>query len=134
MFHFPSRVCCRWFRNRRVVTEIPSRSLRKRLRRRLVDEDVGDELFMPTNTIPIPIIVNIVIMFSYIAIGAFIFSKWEGWDVASGAYFSFITLLTIGFGDMVTLEKYTVKRRNPDAQNPESAEIRTARCSDFEQI
>ena len=96
-----SRVCCRWFRNRRVVTEIPSRSLRKRLRRRLVDEDVGDELFMPTNTIPIPIIVNIVIMFSYIAIGAFIFSTWEGWDVASGAYFSFITLLTIGFGDMV---------------------------------
>jgi hypothetical protein len=71
------------------------------LRRRLVDEEVGDEYFMPTNTIPIPIIVNIVIMFSYIAIGAFVFSNWEEWDVASGAYFSFITLLTIGFGDLV---------------------------------
>jgi hypothetical protein len=77
------------------------------LRRRLVDEEVGDEYFMPTNTIPIPIIVNIVIMFSYIAIGAFVFSDWEEWDVASGAYFSFITLLTIGFGDLV---KKTLKK------------------------
>ncbi len=60
---------------------------------------------MPTNSIPIPIIVNVVIMFSYIAIGAFIFTDWEGWDsVASGAYFAFITLLTIGFGDMVIIQ------------------------------
>ena len=53
---YHSRVCCRWFRNRRVEMEIPSRVMQKKLRRRLVDEDVGDEYFMPTNTIPIPII------------------------------------------------------------------------------
>jgi Ion channel len=26
----------------------------------------------------------------------------KGWDITSGAYFSFITLLTIGFGDYVS--------------------------------
>ena len=52
--------------------------MQRRLRRRLVDEDVGDVNFMPTNTIPIPIIVNVVIMFSYIAVGAFVFAQWEG--------------------------------------------------------
>jgi hypothetical protein len=104
--------------------EIPSRIMRKRLRRRLVrkvilfgleknpfwekiqvDENVGDELFMPTNTIPIPIIVNVVIMCAYIAFGAFILSGWEEWDLPSAVYFAFVTLLTIGFGDYVRPDK-----------------------------
>lgn len=54
---------------------------------------------MPTSSIPIPIIVSIVIIVLYIGIGAFVFSQWEGWDLATAAYFSFITLTTIGFGD-----------------------------------
>ena len=41
-----SRVCCRWFRSRRIKSEIPSRPMRKLLRRRLIDEDVGDESYM----------------------------------------------------------------------------------------
>ena len=37
----------------------------------------------------------------YIFGGAALFNKWEGWDLASSCYFTFITLTTIGFGDMV---------------------------------
>jgi hypothetical protein len=70
-----------------------------------VDENVGDEYFMPTNSIPIPIIVNVVIMFAYIAFGAFILSGWEEWDLPTADYFAFITLLTIGFGDYVHFNK-----------------------------
>ena len=55
-----SRCCCRWFRSERLKSEIPSRTMRKKLRRRLIDEEVGDELYMPTDSIGIPIIVNIV--------------------------------------------------------------------------
>lgn len=60
---------------------------------------------MPTNTIPIPIIVNVVIMFAYIAFGAFFLSGWEEWDLPTAVYFAFITLLTIGFGDYVNFYK-----------------------------
>ncbi len=60
---------------------------------------------MPTNTIPIPIIVNVVIMCAYIAFGAFILSGWEEWDLPSAVYFAFVTLLTIGFGDYVRPDK-----------------------------
>ncbi len=34
-------------------------------------------------------------------LGATIFSQWESWSFLEGAYFSFITLTTIGFGDFV---------------------------------
>ena len=53
-----SRVLCRWFRARRKNTEIPSLLRQKLLRERLVDEIVGEESFMPTENIGIPIIVR----------------------------------------------------------------------------
>ena len=34
-------------------------------------------------------------------LGAVIFSNWEDWSLSSAGYFSFVTLTTIGFGDMV---------------------------------
>lgn len=37
----------------------------------------------------------------YICFGATLFSFWEKWSFLDGAYFSFITLSTIGFGDFV---------------------------------
>ena len=37
----------------------------------------------------------------YIGFGAYIFREWEGWSWLDSSYFSFITLTTIGFGDMV---------------------------------
>ena len=40
--------------------------MRKKLRRRLVDEEIGEEVFMPTSSIPIPIVVSVVILFMYV--------------------------------------------------------------------
>jgi hypothetical protein len=37
----------------------------------------------------------------YLLAGSFLFSTWEGWSYIDGAYFSFITFTTIGFGDLV---------------------------------
>jgi hypothetical protein len=70
-----SRCCCRWFRSERLNSEIPSRTLRKKLRRRLIDEEVGDESYMPTNYVSVPIILNVVILFGYLFLGALVRSK-----------------------------------------------------------
>ena len=37
----------------------------------------------------------------YILLGAAIFGVWERWPAMDAAYFCFVTISTIGFGDMV---------------------------------
>jgi hypothetical protein len=44
---------------------------------------------------------SLAVMIGYICGGAIIFGEWEGWNFLDGFYFCFITLSTIGFGDMV---------------------------------
>jgi len=45
--------------------------------------------------------VALVIMFAYIALGALVYVEWEDWPLVDAVYFTFITLTTIGFGDLV---------------------------------
>lgn len=49
----------------------------------------------------VPIIINLTLLELYIMLGAVLFSYWEGWDLTSASYFTFITLSTVGYGDMV---------------------------------
>lgn len=50
----------------------------------------------------VPIYVSLMVLASYIIIGAILFTIWEDeWDFLIGSYFCFITLTTIGFGDYV---------------------------------
>ncbi len=49
----------------------------------------------------VPVLPVLAFVFAYIMAGAVLFSLLEGWSFLEGAYFSFITLTTIGFGDYV---------------------------------
>ncbi|CDW57631.1 TWiK family of potassium channels protein 7 [Trichuris trichiura] len=49
----------------------------------------------------VPVSVGILTVVLFILGGAVLFAVWENWNVFDGAYFSFVTLTTIGFGDMV---------------------------------
>ena len=70
--YLSSRCCCRWFRSKRLESEIPSRTLRKKYKRRLIDEEVGIETYMPTDRISVPMIISVVVIFGYVAIGSFV--------------------------------------------------------------
>jgi hypothetical protein len=43
----------------------------------------------------------ILFLLTYIAAGAYLFTLWEDWSFFEGFYFCFITMTTIGFGDLV---------------------------------
>ena len=46
---------------------------------------------MPTDDIAIPVTVTIIIMGLYIVGGAVLFSEWEGWDMVTSIYFTWVT-------------------------------------------
>ncbi|XP_063622318.1 uncharacterized protein LOC134794435 [Cydia splendana] len=50
---------------------------------------------------PVPIWLCVFLVASYIVLGTFLFQQWEDWNYLDSAYFCFITLTTIGFGDFV---------------------------------
>ena len=49
-----------------------------------------------------------------IAGGAAVFSQYEGWDYFDSVYYCFVTLTTIGFGDMVALQKDNALNEKPE--------------------
>ncbi|KAF8572402.1 hypothetical protein P879_00440 [Paragonimus westermani] len=51
--------------------------------------------------VTVPISLTVFMMTVYILIGATVFTFWESEDYVKWAYFCFITLSTIGFGDIV---------------------------------
>lgn len=55
---------------------------------------------------------------SYIIGGAFLFEQQEKWEFFNSAYFCFITLTTIGFGDYV-----------PEQREGDDQKLNTAICS-----
>ncbi|PNF39335.1 hypothetical protein B7P43_G01519 [Cryptotermes secundus] len=56
-------------------------------------------------SVTVPITLCLAIMVGYICFGAVLFSEWEGWNFLDSSYFCFISLSTIGFGDIVPGER-----------------------------
>ncbi|KAI8123853.1 hypothetical protein FF38_12351 [Lucilia cuprina] len=54
----------------------------------------------------VPIIVVLFILVFYVCLGTVIFALWENWSLIDGAYFCFVTLTTIGYGDFVPLKTF----------------------------
>ena len=55
----------------------------------------------PKEVIQVPTSLCLLLIAAYIFAGSVLFSEWEDWDFLTGSYFCFITLSTIGFGDIV---------------------------------
>ncbi|GAA49400.1 potassium channel subfamily K member 18 [Clonorchis sinensis] len=61
--------------------------------------------------VAVPISLTLCMMAVYIVVGATVFTFWEEKDFISSSYFCFVTLSTIGFGDIVP--GTTVNSQNP---------------------
>ncbi|XP_028040371.1 uncharacterized protein LOC114250619 [Bombyx mandarina] len=71
---------------------------------------------------PVPIWLCVFLVASYIVAGTFLFKQWEGWAYLDAAYFCFITLTTIGFGDFVPAQ-------GQEVDDPAAAVHSIALCS-----
>lgn len=56
---------------------------------------------MGSEKVHVPITLTLAILIAYVLGGGILFSQWEDWPYLDGAYFCFISLSTIGFGDLV---------------------------------
>ena len=64
------------------------------------EEEVIDE-DDDCSKVTVPIYICLILIGGYLFAGSALFSFWEGWNTITGSYFCFITLSTIGFGDIV---------------------------------
>jgi len=102
-----SRICCRWCRVRRRHNELPSSDEPTIPPEwKIKQDEIGKETYMPTDKVNVPIMVNLMLIFTFLFLGAVAFSNWENWDLGTALYFCFITLTTIGFGDVWPRESF----------------------------
>uniref|UniRef100_A0A0R3S1V3 Ion_trans_2 domain-containing protein n=1 Tax=Elaeophora elaphi TaxID=1147741 RepID=A0A0R3S1V3_9BILA len=53
------------------------------------------------NKAEVPLVLVLAILLFYIAFGGFLFACFEPWTYTDAFYFCFVSLTTIGFGDLV---------------------------------
>ncbi len=63
------------------------------------EEDDDGEGGLGGNTLTA--VLALIFLTCFLSIGSFIFTIWEGWSFFDAFYFCFITMTTIGFGDIV---------------------------------
>ena len=61
----------------------------------------GAPVFVVDDNFNLPPLLAICIVIVYIAIGAGLYGLWEDWDYLEGFYFIFVSISTIGFGDIL---------------------------------
>lgn len=65
-------------------------------------QPVDETNLMARERVAVPLTVTMIIIAAYIWIGSALFHNFEGWTMTQAGYFCFITLATIGFGDLVS--------------------------------
>ncbi|XP_076340207.1 potassium channel subfamily K member 18-like [Tachypleus tridentatus] len=65
------------------------------------EDESGSEGSDKEEEVSVPIWLCSAIVIGYICGGAFLFTIWEDWNFLDSSYFCFVTLTTIGFGDLV---------------------------------
>ena len=63
----------------------------------------------------VPLWICAVLVVSYVLGGAGLFSTWEKWGFLDSAYFCFVTLTTIGFGDYTPVKSFNGFEHDPVA-------------------
>ncbi|KAL4227645.1 hypothetical protein ACF0H5_013085 [Mactra antiquata] len=82
--------------------ELANRNQAIRNQPMILDDDSDDEDDdLDEKKVTVPLTVTMIVIAGYIFGGAVLFGLWEGWDTLQSAYFCFVTLSTIGFGDVV---------------------------------
>lgn len=75
----------------------------------LVDDDEDEEIMtfedILAHHIQVPVVLVFGTLLVYIALGGFLFQFVEGWSYIDSFYFCFISLTTVGFGDLVPKEQ-----------------------------
>lgn len=66
-----------------------------------LEDDDDDDDYNEESQRQVPISLVLFILMCYICVGTVIFALWENWSLVDGAYFCFVTLSTIGYGDFV---------------------------------
>lgn len=69
------------------------------------DTDDDESSTYDPQRVTVPLTLCVAIMVGYIWGGAILFSEWEEWNILDGSYFCFVSLSTIGFGDIVPGDK-----------------------------
>jgi hypothetical protein len=57
----------------------------------------------------VPFGVVIMIFFGYISLGGLMFTRFENWSMRESVYFCYITLATVGFGDYVSVARFSIE-------------------------
>ncbi|CAD5115160.1 unnamed protein product [Dimorphilus gyrociliatus] len=65
------------------------------------DPEDDDEEEDEDEKISVPLTITMAVIAGYIFMGSLLFGVWEGWDALKASYFCFVTISTIGFGDVV---------------------------------
>jgi len=78
--------------------------------------------------VTVPVTTCLLVLISYVILGAAFFSAWEGWTGLDGVYFCFTSLLTIGFGDFVPGNSYVYNVSGAVSEREAAAKLVLACC------
>ncbi|XP_061396769.1 uncharacterized protein LOC133332385, partial [Musca vetustissima] len=66
----------------------------------------GDSVCSSQQLPQVPLLLVLIILVFYVCLGTVIFALWENWSLIDGAYFCFVTLTTIGYGDFMPMRTF----------------------------